>query len=862
MSTTAPAKKTVTKKMPLPITKEECVTRYDLLGLLWEPTPCRWHNGSKDGMWQHIAKDRTEFTYPDTAPAHLRGVTLPCNAVWLKMDGLLLIDIDEKNDDTERLRGHLEPVAKMIAKTPKGWHYTFKNHPLITKNLTNINGAHVDVKTGPTNRQFVAPTAYEKEGMPVKYEWVKLPSSRDGITDCPQAVIDWLLKDPNFGAKKVKKPKVPKVGEEPKDESECDDDDTGSVLTLPDVTIIRRDEKPFAEKVDLLLSCLQPDFLADYFQWSRLGLCLKHIGGGGDTFKEHFLKHSRRSPKHDNDETQAKNAEMWDAMLPNGRLNLGSLKYWARKGDKDKYFANAKDLYWSLVESNDANAYCEMFVSAMGGDIVYSQGHKCYYLYDEVKGLWVEARDHASIHVIFQDTVKAILLKMVADTYDDEEMPEEEQEKRLKKLKKALERLGGGNAVVMMTRSFLPHHARPFDDADPALYFNQLPNLYPLENGVWNFKEGRLVPYDRNYYFTFKVRIRHNPKADTSHIRKAIADWFPGNEPLQSFIQYWFGYCLTSDIERQQFLIVIGTNAGNGKTLLWELIMGILTGFDKENPDPMLTYFHSLSQAGLVNDGANNDDVYFLNGKRYALLAEPSKKEAKAIDTPYFKKLTGDAFLSAMAKYRNKITFINRAKFVILCNELPKMELQEPGMFRRVLVTEQNVTFHIDKKTYEATPQAERDAGKHRMRDNNFCQELLANREGLLLWALEGASEYAKDPQRQPPDCMFAFKDKAVGQSDAVGSWLKNTLINYAVMEDGKRPSGWRRERVTFHDLRNEMKNDGINTLKDKAFSNENVWAVAEKLGFDLQGRPGKGDATILGACLRREVEETNELIH
>ena len=857
---TTPTKKPVTKKMPLPVTEEEHINRYNQLRLRWERTPCEWNAETKTkvgiahGVGQ-TAKDHTDK----------HGVTRPATGFLIHTDGLLLIDVDAKNEHTDWLRSRLEPIAKMMAKTPKehGYHFTFKAHPLIVKSITNINGVGIDTKTG-NSVQMVAPTAFDKEGTMVRYHWLKLPNTLDELPEVPQDVVEFLLRDHRLGATPTRKIHAPPLGEE----FDPDYDDSEAVLTLPDVNIIRRDETPIDVMVDKLCSCLTPTFLADYNQWLRLGLCLKTIGDG-DALLAIFLKHSRRagngvvkpdgtSRDYDTDAMEEANRTAWADMKPNGRINLGSLKYWAKKEDKEAYFAISKELYWSLIESNDACSYCEMFYSAMDGYIIYSHGHKGYYIFNDTKGLWEKANNEAKIHRLFSETLKAILHKMLAETIANEEMDVELKGARLKKLKKGLDQVKG-SGVVMLTRSFLPAFCSPDEDEnDPALYFNQLPGLLPLENGVWNFKEARLLPYDRNHFFTFKIRIRYNPKADTTLIRRAVMDWFHDDKALADFVKYWCGYCLTPDVVRQQFLIVIGTSAGNGKSLLWETIMMTLLGYDNDNPDPYKSFFHGLSAEAMANMGGNNDGVYQLNGKRYALVTEPSKKQAKAIDTEQLKQLTGDANVKASAKYQNELTFKMKAKVVIPCNHLPQIDLStQKAMIRRALVLEQNVSFHIDEASLNQAPKKERDAGWHKLRDQAFVNDLLANKEGLMLWALEGATEYVNDPYRAPPPVMFAFKDKAIDKGDVIGSWLKATVDNYAVMEDGDgpefRPPGWKRAVVRFSDLRTEMMKG------DNKWKMVDIFERAVALGYQVAGRADKGDAKILTAGLVSEREGFDE---
>jgi phage/plasmid-associated DNA primase len=168
-------------------------------------------------------------------------------------------------------------------------------------------------------------------------------------------------------------------------------------------------------------------------------------------------------------------------------------------------------------------------------------------------------------------------------------------------------------------------------------------------------------------------------------------------------------------------MLVWGTSAGNGKSLLWGDIMDLLLG-GKKGP------FYATVTTSALAEGrtGNNDEIYNLNGKRYGFLSEPRKGKAMKMDAELIKNLTGDKSITAEAKYKNAITFNLMCKFAMACNTLPDMNYAEGGLKRRTNVLEQNTAF-LDSDMYAEAPQHLKDEGKVKIKDDAFINELIKN---------------------------------------------------------------------------------------------------------------------------------------
>jgi P4 family phage/plasmid primase-like protien len=727
-----------------------------------------------------------------------------------------------------------DEVCVWKQKTRKGFHYIFKKDPRIKQCQPRGKGiAEIDTRAGKGGYLFVAPSFYlhPEEGL-IKYELERIPESIDELTECPKEVIDYFLTIPDYCA--VPKPVAPKSVPKPVPKNEVIEPEEEEAFVAPLPTVL-----PVMEEVENLCSCLTPEWLHNHDNWLRLMLMMKSISPSPE-MKELFLKHSARAPDYAG--YTAQNAKAWDSAKPSGRISMGSLKHWAKQCNPEKYFTYAKNTYWSLVNQNNANGYCEIFYNAMAGDILYSNSHKCYYVYDIREKLWRVSDNNAHINFLFVEQTSAVFRKMLADLPVAKD--EEEAQKRKIKVKRLMDadKTCGGAYVITLVNSFLPALCRT--DEDPANYFNQNADLLPLTNGVWKFSEKKLINYEREHYFTFRIPIAYNERADTTDIRKASMDWFGQNADVARFIQYWIGYCLTGFTTRQDFLIVWGTKAGNGKSLLWGKILAIL--LDK--------YYRTITSDALSTERVgNNDQLYNLNGGRFAFLSEPRRAKGTKIDNEIVKTLTGDESFTVEAKYKNAITFKLQAKFAMACNDMPELKFEDKGTYRRVKVAEQNCEF-IDPSDYEKADEKEKETKRIMMKDDDFIARLLANTEGLMLWALEGASLFIDNPRMEAPSAMYSAKDKAVNESDTLGIWIRGNIRNLKTLAD--KPHNWAKTNLKFKAVKDLMNAQNENLGQRQAGFNKRLKEKLEMLGFEVGGREDKGDQYIKGADTEEQEDE------
>lgn len=738
--------------------------------------------------------------------------------IWLDTSNAEIIDIDAPSDEAKHIIKLALNHCQMIVETRKGYHLYFKNQHNFD---SQINGKyHIDLLTAngtsPTvilapPSSYIIPADNPKQSSSfIRYKLLTYPDGE--LTPMSDELVAYLRSLGFYAPGKKPAP-------EPEPAHTPDPDDGHSIISTT------TNKTPNYENIDALCDCLTPNWLNETMNWLKLAYCLKAIKNDEAT-KELFINTASRGTNYGDEATRRSNAKHWDSIKPNNRLTIWALQNWARLCDPKKYFSNAKNDYLRLLLSSptgqpSATQICELFINEMAGDIIYSTSDKDFYIYDPSTTIWKGGNGvRATIHQIFVDTLHRVIIKIM-DGLSQDDTGRTIRQRLLKVMRQT-----DGNAAVATVANFLPSFCLPPDGTDPLSYFNQNPDLLPLLNGVWKFSEKKLIPYEREHFFTHKIDIKYNPSADTSLIRRAMNDWFKGDTETINHIQYIIGYLLTGFVGRQEFMVAWGSEAGNGKSVLWGEIVPGLVG-DKY-------YARITSDAFADTNNPNNDQLYYLNGVRYAFMSEPRKHK---IDNEVLKTVTGDKDFTAQAKYKNKLTFKLSVKIVCACNDLPEFNCDDKGTMRRFVPFLQNVAC-LDTEDYENAPANLKADRSVLLKDDDFIKQLLADKEGTLRWALEGATNYINDPRKEAPQSMRNTKMKAKETIDTLTAWLSGNL------EKGDKPlnfsaikTAWREKQLDFQQTKKGFAGRLMNKIR--------------MLGFTVdEGRSGKSEERVLNCRL------------
>ena len=272
------------------------------------------------------------------------------------------------------------------------------------------------------------------------------------------------------------------------------------------------------------------------------------------------------------------------------------------------------------------------------------------------------------------------------------------------------------------------------------------PWLFACENAIIDLRTQLPIEPKKEQWITYLAPIQYNPAATCHAWDHFIADIFVNADltPCPELVEYVhraLGYCLTSSVEEQVFFIAHGTGK-NGKSTLFEALQGIMGEYAVTGDSTL--YFERRDQS-------NSEDIARLWHKHLCITAE-TQQGSKLSDSK-IKRLTGGDRLTASRKYEHTFDFAPTHKLVLLCNFLPRINVTDPALLRRIKI----IPF------YYVVPEDKR--------DNNLKEKLTAEASGILNWLLAGLAKWQTTKlyaDKNTPAICRAAKDAYIEDNDSL----------------------------------------------------------------------------------------------
>jgi len=273
-------------------------------------------------------------------------------------------------------------------------------------------------------------------------------------------------------------------------------------------------------------------------------------------------------------------------------------------------------------------------------------------------------------------------------------------------------------------------------DADPW--------LLNTPGGVVDLKTGRQRPHDRADRMT-KITTA-TPRGECPKWTSFLADITGGDVELQSYLQRMVGYCLTGVTSAHALFFLYGTGA-NGKSVFANVISTILG--DYAATAPMDTFVEARGDR-------HPTDLAGLRGARFVTAIET--EQGRRWNESKVKAITGGDKISARFMRQDFFEFFPHFKPVIVGNHKPAIRNIDEAMKRRMHLIPFTVTIPPEK------------------RDGRLTEKLLAERDGILAWAVAGCLAWQREGLN-PPACVQAATDEYFEAEDAIGQWIEERCL-------------------------------------------------------------------------------------
>ncbi|MFA5406990.1 MAG: phage/plasmid primase, P4 family [Candidatus Nanoarchaeia archaeon] len=238
----------------------------------------------------------------------------------------------------------------------------------------------------------------------------------------------------------------------------------------------------------------------------------------------------------------------------------------------------------------------------------------------------------------------------------------------------------------------------------------------PVTNGVLNVLTGQLSDFTPDKVFFQKLPLTYDPSAACPQIDAFLNSVFGNEDDVKMFYELT-GYCLVKDNSFEKAFMLVG-NGRNGKSKLLELLKRFVGNFN----------VCGVPLSSMVADSFSLCEMF---GKLINLAGDISRDDLK--ETVVFKALTGRDTISVKRKFLRDLHFVNYAKVIFACNELPMVYDFSRGFWDRWILINFPYTF-VEQKEYDQSP----DKTFLRLRDTDIINKITSDTEmsGLLNTAL------------------------------------------------------------------------------------------------------------------------------
>jgi P4 family phage/plasmid primase-like protien len=320
-------------------------------------------------------------------------------------------------------------------------------------------------------------------------------------------------------------------------------------------------------------------------------------------------------------------------------------------------------------------------------------------------------------------------------------------------------------------------------------------DIVVCQNGVLNIPTMTLRPYSPLDYATFKVGYDYDPTATAPVWNYALDSTIP---EAKEFLQEFFGYCLTHDVQYE--------------IALW------LQGYMGSGKSTTITAAETL-----LGDRATKLGLADIERSRFALGNLIGKTLAVATEQPaiymqashLLNSLISGEKITIERKFKDPVDFYPKVKVMWAMNELPRIPDAGNGLFRRVKV----IKFPpIDEAR----------------RDPEIKEAIKKEGAGILNWAIEGLRRLRARGKFLIPACIQTATASFMQNNDIPALFVQDKCLTAADFSGKPNPPELKTQsRALYTAYKDWCLETGHKPMSETSLAGE--W---ERIGFTKKKTP------------------------
>ena len=509
---------------------------------------------------------------------------------------------------------------------------------------------------------------------------------------------------------------------------------------------------------------------------TNVGHCLKNIHPDlEDTWYEFCAQ--RTDGKYDPREVTGK----WmgfNFRNDGAKLGVGSLRHWSRTDNPDGYLKIEKLNIESLLEAaTDTQTEHDM---AQVVHAKFRDEFKCarfsasaWYWFaghtwrETDKGVSLQCRLSSDVFRDFfrKESEMTTQMQAINPCQDGKHDPSGCDWCKMDKKRQAYAHMRKQLRMTRFKENVMKECRELFLDEEFANKVDENKNLIAFSNGVFDtltfeFRDGK--PED---YISFCTNLEFHP--DRPHdsypcwqeLNKFIRDVLPDPDVREYFLAY-LSTSLSGCNEAQKFHILTGTGS-NGKSMLMNLMSTAMGDYACKAPISLLTQARNKSAAAAP-------ELVRMKGRRFVTMQEPD--EQVPLNTGLMKELASSEKITARDLYagsKQMLDFDLQARFNLACNEKPKINTQDGGTWRRLVVVNFVSKFVADPRLAHEKPI-----------DESFVQKSQSKEwaEAFLSYMVHLYIKGKGYRKLVPPEKVMEYTSEYKEDSDVIAKFIREKI--------------------------------------------------------------------------------------
>lgn len=283
-----------------------------------------------------------------------------------------------------------------------------------------------------------------------------------------------------------------------------------------------------------------------------------------------------------------------------------------------------------------------------------------------------------------------------------------------------------------------------------------VPDLSPHEivacrNGLLHLPTRDLLPHTPYFFTHNSIDFPYDPvAAEPTRWFEFLRQLWPADPDAIQTLKEIFGYCLVSDTSQQKAFLLVGPKR-SGKGTIARILEAVIGAHNVVAPT--------------INGISTNFGMAPLIGKRLAIISDAriGHRTDTTVVAERLLAVTGEDAITLDRKNREAWTGTLDVKFIIISNELPKIADASGALPSRFIILIMKNSFFGNE-------------------DRGLTKTLLAERPGILNWAIEGYADLVSRGYFIQPKCG----DDAVRELEELASPSSAFLRDRCTIEAGR----------------------------------------------------------------------------